>query len=103
MMRKHGVENVNEHFLSFNTICDATQVSLVGFTEVSRMSILGSKMCLVLYVLLLQCTCAYLWYYQLNSYPLLPSLSTPVPILYNKFTNLCMLISYTFSCHLCVL
>ncbi|KAG6572015.1 4-hydroxy-3-methylbut-2-enyl diphosphate reductase, chloroplastic [Cucurbita argyrosperma subsp. argyrosperma] len=25
MMRKHGVENVNEHFLSFNTICDATQ------------------------------------------------------------------------------
>ncbi|XP_057964236.1 4-hydroxy-3-methylbut-2-enyl diphosphate reductase, chloroplastic [Malania oleifera] len=25
MMRKHGVENINEHFLSFNTICDATQ------------------------------------------------------------------------------
>ncbi|XP_030943078.1 4-hydroxy-3-methylbut-2-enyl diphosphate reductase, chloroplastic-like [Quercus lobata] len=25
MMRKYGVENVNEHFLSFNTICDATQ------------------------------------------------------------------------------
>ncbi|KAK4741132.1 hypothetical protein SAY87_024720 [Trapa incisa] len=25
MMRKHGVENVNEHFMSFNTICDATQ------------------------------------------------------------------------------
>ncbi|KAK4562842.1 hypothetical protein RGQ29_005357 [Quercus rubra] len=24
MMRKYGVENVNEHFLSFNTICDAT-------------------------------------------------------------------------------
>ncbi|KAF7810955.1 4-hydroxy-3-methylbut-2-enyl diphosphate reductase, chloroplastic [Senna tora] len=26
MMRKFGVENINEHFLSFNTICDATQV-----------------------------------------------------------------------------
>ncbi|XP_022148542.1 4-hydroxy-3-methylbut-2-enyl diphosphate reductase, chloroplastic-like [Momordica charantia] len=26
MMRKYGVENVNEHFVSFNTICDATQV-----------------------------------------------------------------------------
>ena len=25
MMRKHGVENVNDHFVSFNTICDATQ------------------------------------------------------------------------------
>ncbi|KAL0348393.1 UNVERIFIED_CONTAM: 4-hydroxy-3-methylbut-2-enyl diphosphate reductase, chloroplastic [Sesamum angustifolium] len=25
MMRKYGVENVNNHFLSFNTICDATQ------------------------------------------------------------------------------
>ena len=25
MMRKFGVENVNEHFISFNTICDATQ------------------------------------------------------------------------------
>ncbi|XP_050259593.1 4-hydroxy-3-methylbut-2-enyl diphosphate reductase, chloroplastic-like isoform X3 [Quercus robur] len=24
-MRKYGVENVNEHILSFNTICDATQ------------------------------------------------------------------------------
>ncbi|KAI4295565.1 hypothetical protein L6164_035600 [Bauhinia variegata] len=25
MMRKYGVENVNDHFMSFNTICDATQ------------------------------------------------------------------------------
>ncbi|KAF7149433.1 hypothetical protein RHSIM_Rhsim03G0115600 [Rhododendron simsii] len=25
MMCKYGVENVNEHFISFNTICDATQ------------------------------------------------------------------------------
>nr|AUZ98424.1 4-hydroxy-3-methylbut-2-enyl diphosphate reductase [Trachyspermum ammi] len=25
MMRKFGVENVNNHFISFNTICDATQ------------------------------------------------------------------------------
>ncbi|OWM83786.1 hypothetical protein CDL15_Pgr004217 [Punica granatum] len=25
MMRKYGVENVNEHFMPFNTICDATQ------------------------------------------------------------------------------
>ncbi|KAK7257920.1 hypothetical protein RIF29_32246 [Crotalaria pallida] len=25
MMRKFGVENINEHFMSFNTICDATQ------------------------------------------------------------------------------
>nr|AGQ04157.1 4-hydroxy-3-methylbut-2-enyl diphosphate reductase [Lavandula angustifolia] len=25
MMRKHGVENVTDHFRSFNTICDATQ------------------------------------------------------------------------------
>lgn len=28
MMRKYGVENVNDHFVSFNTICDATQVIL---------------------------------------------------------------------------
>ncbi|CAI9104458.1 OLC1v1003128C1 [Oldenlandia corymbosa var. corymbosa] len=26
MMQKYGVENINTHFLSFNTICDATQV-----------------------------------------------------------------------------
>ncbi|GAU10873.1 hypothetical protein TSUD_425000, partial [Trifolium subterraneum] len=26
MMRKYGVENATEHFISFNTICDATQV-----------------------------------------------------------------------------
>jgi 4-hydroxy-3-methylbut-2-en-1-yl diphosphate reductase len=25
MMQKYGVENLNQHFLSFNTICDATQ------------------------------------------------------------------------------
>ncbi|XWS63034.1 hypothetical protein CRYUN_Cryun06bG0062100 [Craigia yunnanensis] len=25
MMKKYGVENVNDHFISFNTICDATQ------------------------------------------------------------------------------
>ncbi|KAK4258691.1 hypothetical protein QN277_005114 [Acacia crassicarpa] len=25
LMRKFGVENINEHFISFNTICDATQ------------------------------------------------------------------------------
>jgi hypothetical protein len=25
-MRKYGVENVNDHFIAFNTICDATQV-----------------------------------------------------------------------------
>jgi 4-hydroxy-3-methylbut-2-en-1-yl diphosphate reductase len=25
MMRKYGVNNLNEHFLAFNTICDATQ------------------------------------------------------------------------------
>ncbi|KAI5661002.1 hypothetical protein M9H77_20325 [Catharanthus roseus] len=25
MMRKYGVQNVNDHFMSFNTICDATQ------------------------------------------------------------------------------
>ncbi|ERN17601.1 4-hydroxy-3-methylbut-2-enyl diphosphate reductase, chloroplastic [Amborella trichopoda] len=25
MMRKYGVENINEHFVAFNTICDATQ------------------------------------------------------------------------------
>ena len=25
MMRKYGIENINEHFASFNTICDATQ------------------------------------------------------------------------------
>ncbi|KAL8096996.1 hypothetical protein AgCh_030180 [Apium graveolens] len=29
MMRKHGVENINDHFMSFNTICDATQVSFM--------------------------------------------------------------------------
>lgn len=27
MMTKYGVENATEHFISFNTICDATQVS----------------------------------------------------------------------------
>lgn len=26
MMQKYGVENLNEHYMSFNTICDATQV-----------------------------------------------------------------------------
>ena len=26
MMCKHGVENVNEHFKSYNNICDATEV-----------------------------------------------------------------------------
>ncbi|MQL78236.1 hypothetical protein Taro_010678, partial [Colocasia esculenta] len=25
MMKKYGIENVNSHFISFNTICDATQ------------------------------------------------------------------------------
>ncbi|CAK9142605.1 unnamed protein product [Ilex paraguariensis] len=25
MMRKYGVEKINDHFISFNTICDATQ------------------------------------------------------------------------------
>lgn len=35
MMRKYGVENVNEHFVSFNTICDATQVSTVLFVTYS--------------------------------------------------------------------
>lgn len=31
MMRKYGVENINDHFVSFNTICDATQViAIVG-------------------------------------------------------------------------
>lgn len=28
MMQKYGVENVTNHFMSFNTICDATQVSV---------------------------------------------------------------------------
>ncbi|KAM1094464.1 hypothetical protein ACFX15_009104 [Malus domestica] len=39
MMRKHGVENVNDHFVSFNTICDATQVSSFsshGFSGATR-------------------------------------------------------------------
>ena len=27
-MRRYGVENINDHFISFNTICDATQVIL---------------------------------------------------------------------------
>jgi hypothetical protein len=27
MMQKYGVEKATEHFMSFNTICDATQVS----------------------------------------------------------------------------
>lgn len=27
MMTKYGATQVNEHFMSFNTICDATQVS----------------------------------------------------------------------------
>ncbi|XP_022944390.1 4-hydroxy-3-methylbut-2-enyl diphosphate reductase, chloroplastic-like isoform X2 [Cucurbita moschata] len=26
MMRKYGIENINDHFISFNTICNATQV-----------------------------------------------------------------------------
>jgi hypothetical protein len=28
MMMKYGIENINDHFMSFNTICDATQVIL---------------------------------------------------------------------------
>ncbi|KAM7253569.1 hypothetical protein ACFE04_021723 [Oxalis oulophora] len=35
MMRKYGVENVNEHFMSFNTICDATQHNMI-FRPTSR-------------------------------------------------------------------
>ncbi|KAJ9551753.1 hypothetical protein OSB04_015798 [Centaurea solstitialis] len=31
MMQKFGVENINNHFMSFNTICDATQASSFGF------------------------------------------------------------------------
>jgi len=29
MMQKYGVENVNDHFMAFNTICDATQVNFL--------------------------------------------------------------------------
>ncbi|XP_075504385.1 4-hydroxy-3-methylbut-2-enyl diphosphate reductase, chloroplastic-like [Primulina tabacum] len=29
VMRKFGVENLNSHFISFNTICDATQIRRV--------------------------------------------------------------------------
>lgn len=29
MMRKFGVENINQHFKSFNTICNATQVGFL--------------------------------------------------------------------------
>ncbi|XP_075493798.1 4-hydroxy-3-methylbut-2-enyl diphosphate reductase, chloroplastic-like [Primulina tabacum] len=31
VMRKFGVENLNNHFISFNTICDATQVNSLSF------------------------------------------------------------------------
>lgn len=31
-MRKYGVGNVTEHFMSFNTICDATQVKSLSFS-----------------------------------------------------------------------
>jgi hypothetical protein len=34
-MQKYGVENLNDHFMAFNTICDATQVSLPFPTHVS--------------------------------------------------------------------
>lgn len=55
MMRKHGVENVNEHFLSFNTICDATQVSFSNllWCLLSSMWILGRECGFVFYILLL--------------------------------------------------
>lgn len=33
-MRKYGVTNVNDHFLSFNTICDATQVNFLSLSLV---------------------------------------------------------------------
>jgi hypothetical protein len=33
MMRKYRVENVNDHFIAFNTICDATQVIFVFFFQ----------------------------------------------------------------------
>lgn len=35
MMRKYGVENINNHFMSFNTICDATQVSSYAYFKCS--------------------------------------------------------------------
>lgn len=34
-MRKYGVENINNHFMSFNTICDATQVSSYAYFKCS--------------------------------------------------------------------
>ena len=33
MMQKYGVENAASHFMSFNTICDATQVSTFCETD----------------------------------------------------------------------
>lgn len=36
MMQKYGVENATQHFMSFNTICDATQVSDFAFSLVKK-------------------------------------------------------------------
>lgn len=35
MMRKYGVENINKHFISANTVCDAAQVRAFVFVFVS--------------------------------------------------------------------
>lgn len=35
-MQKFGVENAAEHFMSFNTICDATQVSTFALIILKR-------------------------------------------------------------------
>lgn len=47
MMQKYGVENATDHFMSFNTICDATQVS--GFyaddseADLNRLNLIETK------------------------------------------------------------
>lgn len=36
MMKKYGVENINDHLMSFNTLCYATHVNRSFFVYISK-------------------------------------------------------------------
>jgi hypothetical protein len=47
MIQKYGVENSTDHFMSFNTICDATQVNELKLHIWQTLLIKGHFFCAV--------------------------------------------------------